>query len=114
MHRVVVEIAAGAAAAQNSSRLIGLYVTPSTGTPSSASAIATTNSGMPLMNSLVPSSGSTIHTRRRESRSALSAVSSESHPYSAEGAAQMLAQGGVGLQVGRGHGIVAALSEPTS
>src|ERR1700722_15419779 len=64
---------------------MGLYVTPRIGTPSSISAIATENSGIPLMNSLVPSSGSTIQPRRHFNRSSLSTVSSESHPYEGNG-----------------------------
>ena len=52
------------------------------GIPFSTKATLTTKLGTPSINSLVPSNGSTTHTRSLERRSGESTVSSESQPYS--------------------------------
>src|SRR5262245_10143745 len=62
------------------SPVAGLQTPPATGTPSSMSPIEMHHSGMPVTYSRVPSSGSTIHTRRRPSRSGRSPISSDNQP----------------------------------
>ena len=68
------------ATAWYSSPVAGLKTMPITGSPRSTSAMLMANSARPFTNELVPSIGSTTHSRSRPSRSGESFVSSESQP----------------------------------
>ena len=80
----------------------GFAITPTTGSPASQSAIETPNSGMRWMNSLVPSIGSTIQTRRlREARGIAHASPRRAARPSGRRLAELARDGAVGLEIGR-------------
>ena len=69
----------------------GLWMTPTTGSPPSVSAMETPNSGIFRVNSLVPSIGSMIQERGFEMRDGSETVSSDSSPSSGKASRSRLA-----------------------
>ena len=89
------------------SPVAGLSTPPATGIPSTTSPTETHHSGIPMMNSRVPSSGSTTHTRSRPEP--VGAVDGLLREPTFARLDQRVPQGGVHHQVGCGHRVVALL-----